>query len=65
MSGANLHRYRVKIFVSDEDGREEYADPDMSVRSKLTGSDLKHWIKSRVAEMLSFEKCNPNNPVIE
>jgi hypothetical protein len=53
------------VFVYDDDGQEEFSDPDMSCRSTMSGADLKHWLKKQVGMLLSMEKMNPNNPAIE
>lgn len=65
MGKANLHKYRVKVFVYDHDERDEYEDPDMTVKSHLSGSDIKHLIKNYLSTLLGFEKMNPNNSAIQ
>lgn len=54
-------KYRVKVYVYDD---ETDQNDEMTVRSELSGSDLKHLIKRQVGELLSFEKMNPNNTAI-
>jgi len=55
MSGTELHKYRVRVFVDDPHPPEKN-DDDMTVRSTLDAKTIKVLVKQWLGECLSFQK---------